>query len=163
MNTDPMNNSAVISVLRHRLPDADQAAPRQQDGFVTNTVVSVVSGNVTGEVDRVLFRTPHGRVEQFHVSRIDGIRRANIGAADIELDAAPTLASLSAVAQYLSDMMTRLDDGVAGDPDDEATVPHERRPRPPGARRADAGRRRHCHHHPHQSGLARCAVCGVVA
>jgi hypothetical protein len=45
----------------------------------------------------------------------------NIGTADVELDEAPTLASLSAVAQYLSDMMTRLNDGAApGHPDDEA-------------------------------------------
>jgi hypothetical protein len=43
--------------------------------------------------------------------RIDGIRRGNIGTADIELDAAPSLASLSAMAQYLSDMMIRLDEG----------------------------------------------------
>jgi hypothetical protein len=37
-----------------------------------------------------------------------------------KLDAPPTVASLSAVAQYLSDMMTQLDDGAVSDPDDEA-------------------------------------------
>ena len=33
---------------------------------------------------------------------------------------APALASLSAVAQYISGMMTRLDEGTASDPEDDA-------------------------------------------
>jgi hypothetical protein len=86
-----MNTSAVISVLRHHLRAADKAAPAQPDDFATDAIVSVISGAVVGEVDRVLYRDDRGRVEQFFAARIDGIRRGNCGIADVEFDASESL------------------------------------------------------------------------
>ena len=72
---------------RPQLSGEDEAAPLQLDEFATDTIVSVVSGNVTGEVDRVLWRTPTWTHRAVLRSRIDGIRGSNIGTADVELDA----------------------------------------------------------------------------
>jgi hypothetical protein len=42
------------------------------------------------------------------------------GASSSSTSAASTASSLSAVSQFLSDMMTRLDEGTASDPEDDA-------------------------------------------
>jgi hypothetical protein len=115
-------NTALISVLRHRLQDAAKAAPPKPDDFRTDAIVSVISGAVVGEVDRVLYRDETGRVEQFFEARIDGIRRGSCGFADVETDASESLASLAAVAQYLADEMTRLQDDAAANPSDDAAL-----------------------------------------
>jgi len=76
---------------------------------------AVISDGVSGELDRALWRSPQG-FEQCWMTRIDGVRRGNVGIADVTTDEVENLASLAAVAQCLADELSRLHDAPTAPP-----------------------------------------------
>lgn len=98
-----MSKARAISVLRHEPPDLSEV-----DDGVVFSVVTVICGSVTGEVDVYIYREPGGRFVQSFSTRIDGVTQGRIGVAELEADRVGELADLAAVADILSDELANL-------------------------------------------------------
>jgi hypothetical protein len=80
----------ATTVLRSRAPDVRAVAPGRSDTFRNDAVLEVISGEVVGAVDRILWRDENLQLETFHMANSLGFDCDN-------LDSAPTLANLAAV------------------------------------------------------------------
>lgn len=99
-----MSKARAISVLRHEAPDLTHI---DDDGTVFS-LVTVICGTVTGEVDVYIHREPGGKFVQSFSTRIDGVTQGRAGVAGLEADRVGALADLAAVADILSDELAKL-------------------------------------------------------
>jgi hypothetical protein len=104
-----MKNRAM-DVLRHDI--ADVADLEIYDGpdtdiLGTQTVVTVICAEVSGELDRVVSRDEDGGLVMVYEARIDGLGEGT-GVAKVESDSAEELRCLALVADFLADESDRL-------------------------------------------------------
>jgi hypothetical protein len=100
----------TIDVLRHDIADvADLEIYDGPDTDIsgTQTVVTVICGEVSGELDRVVSRDEDGALVIVYEARIDGLR-VGTGAAKVESSSADELRCLATVAGFLADEVDRL-------------------------------------------------------
>jgi hypothetical protein len=103
---------ANYSVIRaHDVPDA-ASVRLDRDKMAIDVILTVVSGRVTGELERCVHEAAYGERTILYGVRIDGLRdRGNVGLADIELDGdcvGETLRSLATVSEVLADELEGL-------------------------------------------------------
>jgi hypothetical protein len=112
-----MTTKTPYSVIRqHCIPDA--ASMRlDRDKTAIDVILSVVSGRVTGELERFVHEAAFGERTVLYGVRIDGVRdRGNVGLADIELDGdcvGETLRSLATVSEVLAGELAKVQHGGA--------------------------------------------------
>ena len=100
----------TMDVLRHDI--ADVADLEIYDGpdtdiLGTQTVVTVICGEVGGELDRVVSRDEDGGLVIVYEARIDGLRDG-LGVAKVECNSADELRCLAHVADFLADEVADL-------------------------------------------------------
>jgi hypothetical protein len=100
----------TMDVLRHDI--ADVADLEVYDGpdtdiLGTQTVVTVICGEVSGELDRVVSRNEDGELVMVYEARIDGLGHG-AGVAKVESDSADELMCLATVSAYLSRELAKL-------------------------------------------------------
>jgi hypothetical protein len=71
------------------------------DVLGTRTVVTVICGRITGELDRVVARDEDGQLAIDYEARIDGLGQGT-GVAKVESSSAAELESLAVVADFLA-------------------------------------------------------------
>lgn len=104
----------ATSIIRHELPDA-YSLDIGADTYDVTTAVTVIVGEVIGEIDRFVGRDDaDGPVVLSYAARIDGLDQScGAGTAQIEVESAQALASLATVSGLLSHELARLKGNVA--------------------------------------------------
>jgi hypothetical protein len=100
----------TMDVLRHEVidvADIDSYDGPDADVSGAQTVVTVVCGRVSGELDRAVSRDEDGALVVVYEARIDGLNEGT-GVAKIESDSAVELMCLATVAEFLAGEMARL-------------------------------------------------------
>jgi hypothetical protein len=77
------------------------------DNLGTQTVVTVICGRVSGELDRIVARDEDGSLLAVYEARIDGLGDG-VGVAKIESDSPVELMCLATVAEFLAGEMDKL-------------------------------------------------------
>jgi hypothetical protein len=98
----------TVNVLRHGVTElADVNSYLGIGESETETIATVVSGPVSGELDRVVSRDEVGALVAHYQARIDGLNDGT-GIAKVESDSAEELRCLALVADFLADESDRL-------------------------------------------------------
>jgi hypothetical protein len=100
----------TIDVLRHHVDDLaglDCYNGPDTDILGTETVLTVVCGEVVGEIDRVVSRAADGALVMVFEARVDGLSQGT-GVAKVESNSAVELMCLAQVAKFLAGEMAKL-------------------------------------------------------
>ena len=99
----------TMKVLRHDVTDlADVNSHLGIGESETETIATVICGEVSGELDRVVSRDEDGGLAARYEARIDGLNDST-GLAKVESNSAEELRCLALVADFLADETDRLE------------------------------------------------------
>jgi hypothetical protein len=97
-----------VDVLRYDITDLAEFDLYLAPGmFETETMVTVICGEVSGELDRVVSRDEDGALVIVYEARIDGLSDGT-GVAKVESSSANELRCLATVAGFLADEVDML-------------------------------------------------------
>lgn len=96
-----------LTVIRHD----DDNNEQDSAGWRIGSIVSVIAGQIVGELDRCVHRDADGATVIRYEVRIDGVADIGAGLAKIHVDDAQNLRDLSVVVDVLADELSKAQKG----------------------------------------------------
>ncbi len=95
-----------LTVIRH-----DDTNEQAIAGWRIGSIVSVIAGQIIGELDRCVHRDADGSTVTRYKVRINGVADVGAGLAKIQVDDAQNLRDLSVVVDLLADELVKAQKG----------------------------------------------------